>query len=389
MEKLVSIIVPVYNTETFLPKCIESIQNQTYSNIEIILVDDGSTDRSGDICDSYAENDTRIRVIHKENGGNTSARRAGLNASGGEYIAFMDSDDTVTDRMVQDLIEEIERSQADIVISNIVKVFTYGEMEVKNKFLPGIHEKKSDLIKNMVYYGQTDEPGVIPCLYAKMYKRELISRGFDDFPDNIQHAEDCAMVYWCILHAGKISFLDASYYRYNIHENGLCRSQDERFLEKVTQFYIYVKRLFEKQKEREHLLKQLDRFMLTLVIQGVNRKIGLSQKDLITKYHIDEKSLPSSRKVVLYGAGVVGRDVYKQLLKSDKIDISLWVDQNYGKCVQDGLPVKAVDCLQEESYDYILIAALRENMVANIKETLKKYSIPEEKIIWQKPMTIY
>ena len=67
MEKLVSIIVPVYNTETFLPKCIESIQNQTYSNIEIILVDDGSTDRSGDICDSYAENDTRIRVIHKEN----------------------------------------------------------------------------------------------------------------------------------------------------------------------------------------------------------------------------------------------------------------------------------------------------------------------------------
>ena len=136
MEKLVSIIVPVYNTETFLPECIESIQNQTYSNIEIILVDDGSTDRSGDICDSYAENDTRIRVIHKENGGNTSARRAGLNDAGGEYIAFMDSDDTVTDRMVQDLIEEIERSQADIVISNIVKVFTYGEMEVKNKFLP-------------------------------------------------------------------------------------------------------------------------------------------------------------------------------------------------------------------------------------------------------------
>ena len=150
-----------------------------------------------------------------------------------------------------------------------------------------------------------------------------------------------------------------------------------------------MKRPFEKQKEREHLLKKLDRFMVTLVIQGVNRKIGLSQKDLITKYYIDEKSLPSSRKVVLYGAGVVGRDVYKQLLKSDKIDISLWVDQNYGKCVQDGLPVKAVDCLQEESYDYILIAALRENMVANIKETLKKYSIPEEKIIWQKPMTIY
>jgi len=389
MEKLVSIIVPVYNTETFLDECIESIQNQTYSNIEIILVDDGSTDQSGSICDRYAEKDARIHVIHKENGGNTSARKKGLSCSHGEYIVFVDSDDRITERLVQDLKKEMEDSLSDIVISNVVRILPYGEIEVKNMFLPGVYEKTSDLIKNMFYYQQTDEPGIVPYLVAKMYKRELITRGFEEFPDNIQQAEDRAMVFWCVLHANRISFLGKCYYKYNIHENGMCGSQDERFLEKITQFYVFTKRMFEKQTESEHLLKQLDKYMVNSVIYGVNRKIGLSQKDLITKYYIDEKSLPSSRKVVLYGAGAVGRDVYKQLLKSEKKHISLWVDQNYEKYVQEGLPVKAVDCLQEESYDYILIAALRENVVDNIKETLKKYSIPEEKIIWQKPMTIY
>ena len=80
---VVSIVIPVYNVETYIEECIKSCLMQDYDKCEIVLVDDGSTDRSGDICDSYAENDTRIRVIHKENGGNTSARRAGLNASGG------------------------------------------------------------------------------------------------------------------------------------------------------------------------------------------------------------------------------------------------------------------------------------------------------------------
>ena len=93
--ELISVIVPVYNVESYLEKCIESIQNQSYKSLEIILVNDGSTDSSGDICDKYAAHDKRIKVIHKKNGGLSSARNAGLEVANGDYIAFVDSDDYI------------------------------------------------------------------------------------------------------------------------------------------------------------------------------------------------------------------------------------------------------------------------------------------------------
>ena len=93
MDALVSVIVPVYNVEQFLERCINSIQQQTYRHLEIILVDDGSPDSCGEICDAYARSDSRIRVIHKKNGGLSSARNAGIELASGDYIAFIDSDD--------------------------------------------------------------------------------------------------------------------------------------------------------------------------------------------------------------------------------------------------------------------------------------------------------
>ena len=98
-EELISIIVPVYNVEEYLKECIDSIINQTYKRIEIILVDDGSTDKSGKICDDYAKIDKRIKVVHKENGGLSDARNVGISVSSGKYIAFVDSDDWVEKTM--------------------------------------------------------------------------------------------------------------------------------------------------------------------------------------------------------------------------------------------------------------------------------------------------
>lgn len=389
MEYLVSMIVPIYNAKKYLEKCIESIQKQEYQDIEIILVDDGSTDGSGEICNVFAQNDARIRVIHKKNGGNTSARRAGLEVANGEYVVFVDADDVVSDGLVNGLLCEMKRSHADMVISNVTKCFPYGDVEVKNKILPGIYHKSKDIIRNMFYYGDSDEFGVLPYLVAKMYKYSLISRGFQEFKDSIQYAEDRALTFWCILNAEKVSFVDKSYYRYNINDESLCFSQDERYLEKITEFYIYVKRLFEKQMEREHLLKQLDKYMVSAVIYGVNRKIGLSQKDLITKYYLDESKLKASDNVVLYGAGVVGRDFYRQLSRSEKVHVSIWVDQNYQKYKREKLPVESIKRLKDIKYDYIIVAVLRENIYENIVKTLENYSIPKEKIVWEKPAIMF
>ena len=115
-NELISIIVPIYNVQKYLDRCMKTLLNQTYRNIEIILVDDGSTDSSGDICDEYAQIDARIKVIHKENGGLSSARNAGLDVctSGGELIAFVDSDDWVDSTMYEEMYEKAEKEDADI-----------------------------------------------------------------------------------------------------------------------------------------------------------------------------------------------------------------------------------------------------------------------------------
>ena len=119
MDSLVSVIVPVYKVEKYLSKCLDSIVNQTYKNLEIILVDDGSPDNSGKICDEYAQKDSRIKVIHKENGGLSSARNAGLDIATGEYIAFADSDDSVHLDFVEKLYRAIKEENADIACCSV------------------------------------------------------------------------------------------------------------------------------------------------------------------------------------------------------------------------------------------------------------------------------
>ena len=144
-----SIIVPVYNTETRLEKCIDSLVNQTFKDIEIILVDDGSTDRSGSICDDYSSKDNRITVIHQENTGQGIARNCGLKVANGEYIAFLDSDDFMDEKSYEIIKEAIDKTDADlcafgylqrsesgkVVYQSVVHRNEYSGTEIRNKFI--------------------------------------------------------------------------------------------------------------------------------------------------------------------------------------------------------------------------------------------------------------
>ena len=129
---LISVIVPVYNVEKYLDKCIQSIVDQTYTNLEIILVDDGSPDNSGAICDEWAEKDNRIKVIHKANGGLSDARNAGLDIATGEYIAFVDSDDYIELDFYDKLYNVIKATNCDISICNLRKVYENNNVSVNN-----------------------------------------------------------------------------------------------------------------------------------------------------------------------------------------------------------------------------------------------------------------
>lgn len=130
-EDLISIIVPVYNVEEFLNQCIKSVLDQSYKKLEIILVDDGSTDRSGKICDRYQMMDARIKVIHKENGGLSDARNTGLRLAKGKYYSFIDSDDYISSEMMQTMFDSLKRNQCDIAVCNMIR---FGDVVDSVKF---------------------------------------------------------------------------------------------------------------------------------------------------------------------------------------------------------------------------------------------------------------
>lgn len=138
-QPLVSIIIPVYKVEKYLPACIDSVLNQTYSNLEIILVDDGSPDRCGEICDEYAKNDARIRVIHKENGGVAAARNTAISSAQGDYLYFVDSDDFIANDTIEDLVGLAQTHEADMVCAATCSVDEQGAVlrDVKHETSSG------------------------------------------------------------------------------------------------------------------------------------------------------------------------------------------------------------------------------------------------------------
>ena len=207
-RQLVSIIIPVYNVERYLKKCIDSVINQTYANLEIILVDDGSPDGCGDICDDYAKKDKRIRVIHKVNGGLSDARNAGIDAATGDYIAFVDSDDYVASDYAELLYKACIEANADISCCSYYRV--YGQKKIKAPKpstiigLTNIEALRDIFLANSLCEVMT---------WNKLYRRSLFTDNDIRFPVGKVH-EDNYTTYKLFYFANKVQFIGTPRYFY-------------------------------------------------------------------------------------------------------------------------------------------------------------------------------
>lgn len=216
MEEKISVIVPIYKVEDYLHRCVESIINQTYTNLEIILVDDGSPDNCSKICDEYAEKDSRIKVIHKKNGGLSDARNAGLLIATGEYISFIDSDDYIDINMYKSIITYMEKHDLDIAECGIKHVYS-NKIKQDDKLDKSIHVFNSeDALKELML-----ERRLHQTVWNKLYKTKLIKNIF--FEKGKIH-EDEFWTYKVFMNAEKIGFLD-EYLYYYIHREGSIMAQ--------------------------------------------------------------------------------------------------------------------------------------------------------------------
>lgn len=215
MKKNISIIVPIYKVEKQLKKCINSILNQTFSNFELILVDDGSPDNCGKICDEYQKKDNRIKVIHKENGGLSDARNAGLDIAKGEYIGFVDSDDIIHPRMYEILFKCINKNNSDIVQCKFKK-FKNSD-EVKDD-LDNYNEIFEEYDNNSAIMDMMDNNKINVNSWNKLYKSELFQTL--RFPKGKIH-EDEFLTYKLLYNSKKITYVDQELYYYYQNDNGI------------------------------------------------------------------------------------------------------------------------------------------------------------------------
>lgn len=217
MEKdKISIIVPIYNNEKYCSKCIKSIVDQTYRNIEILIIDDGSTDNSLKICKEYAQKDNRIKVIHKENGGLSTARNLGLDNVTGEYIAFIDSDDYIHPKMIERLHSALISTKADISVCNLKYVDEDGK---KIKYYPNHIIKNEILDRNTVFVKSLEDFGYYyTIVWNKLYKKRLWSQY--RFPIAKFHEDD-----FCFHHileqCNKICCVEECFYYYVQHKGSI------------------------------------------------------------------------------------------------------------------------------------------------------------------------
>lgn len=235
-----SVIVPVYNTEKYLRECIDSILAQTFTDFELILVDDGSTDKSGEVCNAYSQLDSRVRVIHQKNSGVTAARKQGVEIAEGEYISFVDSDDWIEPNMFQDMLMKVDLHNADMVLCDMLAERHDGHSVIHSSELTGLIEGEQlekKIYGNMLFDFFQNAPGLSLNLCNKVIKSDLAKLVFEEFPSELTYGEDALGSLMCLLRAKCIFIMENSlFYHYRQADEFAAREQSVSLLARLSNF---------------------------------------------------------------------------------------------------------------------------------------------------------
>ena len=304
-QGLISVIIPVYNVEKYLQECVDSVLAQTYQNFEIILVDDGSTDSSGAICDEYAKQDERISVLHQENKGLSITRNNGLQIASGEYIYFLDSDDWIENSTLEILLQEITKESADVVFMDAKSFVEQKEKEVEQRY---IRKKKYDanngiqmlthLIEEKEYHSS------VPLLFMKA---NFLKRNSLEFIAGIVY-EDMVFTYEVFLKAQRVSHVNEALYQRRYRSNSIMTSK------KKIKDYVSAKIVYEKVSTYVSEEEVTKSYVIRCAFNALNiyKKLSLQERKEYKKDYKElkrnllEKNAYGNRalKMRCYGVGV-------------------------------------------------------------------------------------
>ncbi len=388
---LISVIVPVYNVREYLPRCIESICMQTYRNLQIILVDDGSTDGSEAICDECARQDSRIHVLHCNNGGLVAARKRGLRHAEGEYIGFVDGDDYIERNMYEEILKKAVETDADFVHTGFWICDGKKDEEIIN-----FDEKVYDRIENSYEFIRNNtetfliqkDKFISNSIWSKLFKSSLIKKAYSRVPDIQQYGEDGIALCRCIFESTKIVTYRKAFYHYIIRNGSISHTNEYNNLIKFAGLYQAYEALFKEYGYGDKAYEDLKCFLRQLGLMYVDR-IGTGHL-YIEKYKLVSVRSYLGKTIVLYGAGQVGKNYYTQLARYQECEIVAWIDEDYRKrqAEIDYFKLLPPEDMLNYKFDYIIIAVLNQRTSEQIRENLMAIGIEEEKIKWEIPQRL-
>lgn len=385
----VSIVVPVYNAEEYLERCIYSILNQTYDNIELILIDDGSTDKSYEMCKNIARNDKRILVYKQKNEGCSAARKAGVERASGKFVMTVDSDDWIEENMVEELLHYMIKYNVDIVLSGIY--YDYATKEMNTVWVDGVTPGFYDLknIDSKVFdqfflekVGEEYGRGIRGHVCTRLFKKNLIMNIMSQIDTRIKNGEDDACLYSTILSSESIYVLDKAFYHYCIRDNSMCQSMANRSLVDVELLGKYLKGFVEQHFAGAKLIKQLNRYMYVEAKETAKRIYRIKE---VKRYIFPFDYLPLKSRIVIYGAGNVGKEYIKYLNSNKQYELIAWIDRKIDKKKN----IQELSTIKNIEYDYILLAAEKKQTVESMRASISNYVENPQTILWSSPYIKY
>lgn len=377
-----SIVVPVYNTRSYLGACLQSIMDQTCQDIEILVIDDGSTDGSDEVVKEFADKDSRVIYIRQENKGLIGARRTGVWHASGEFLMFVDSDDWIDQGMAEFLLQQIQ--DADMVTSgvhyetNVEMVIEYLDQYDEGEYCG---TDKDLFLETMLYDMESDTlQRLTPWIWNKLYRTQIAKQIYDELNTDNAFAEDGVFLYNYLIRCGSVRICHQCFYHYRYRKDSMFHGGNPHMLSDINKAYLALLPGFDGHPLRDSLLPQLWHWISVTAVMAVNGGMGFDSQIHIPEFMIDTDGL-SGKKIVLYGAGKAGQDYYRQLVKMG-YEIVLWVDSNNSRIEK----VKKPDEILNVEYDIILISVSRPEYVESIRQSLREIGIGEEKLMWKKPV---
>ena len=379
----VSIVIPVYNTKEYLRECLDSVVKQTLQDIEIILVDDGSTDGSTDICREYAAADPRIKLIVQKNAGAAAARRAGVRIASGAYLGFADSDDTVEPDMYEALLSAMDG--CDLVTSGAIS--ESGNVW-KDELPVGVYSSPSEMqyiIDNMIVIGNSFRRGISAAPPCKLFRTDLAREILEEVNTKIFIGEDAEFVFRYLLRCRSICITDICKYHYRIRNGSAMHSVHPNYLQNMDEMYRSFCGVFSEHPRRDRLIEQTQ-LLFAWFFTVAYIRMGFSPKAKALRHINPLYNELVGKKVALYGAGDIGRDYYIHMARMENEPV-IWVSRSYQKYQKD-FPTQPVDALETAEFDFLVIAVKEKEMAEEIKAELIGRGIEADKILWKEPIKI-